>query len=145
MPTIPAWIGIAVGWAIAGAALWKGGRSERIVAAAFLIAWLATAVTRDRHFVGPQWSGFVIDGAFLVVLLGVALRSVRYWPLFAAGFQLLAVLTHAARVIDPTVGGWAYITAGVIWTYFTLFALAAGTWGAWRDRLAAPPPLPSSA
>jgi hypothetical protein len=118
---------------VAAAAFWKGGWSERLVAAGFVTAWLATPILRDRHWVGTQWAGFVIDILFLAVILVVAFRSRRYWPLFAAGFQLLAVLTHTARMIDPGVRAWAYITAGVIWTYLTLFALAVGTYSRWRE------------
>jgi hypothetical protein len=131
---LPAWIGITIGWSVAGTALWKGGWSERVAAVGFVLAWLATPLTRDHRWVGPQWSGFAIDVLFLAVLLVIALRTRRYWPLFAAAFQLLAVFTHLARIIDPAVGGWAYITAGVIWTYLTLFAIAYGTYNRWRER-----------
>ena len=130
---MPVWIGIAFGWAVAICAMWKGGWSERVAAAAFLIAWVATSLARDHRWIGPQWGGFVIDILFLAALLFVAFRSRRYWPLFAAGFQLLAVLTHLARIIDPNVHNWAYITAGVIWTYLTLFSIALGTYNRWRE------------
>jgi hypothetical protein len=131
---LPVWPGIAFGWAVALAAFWKGGWSERTAAGAFILAWLATPLLRDRSWIGTQWGGFAIDIVFLAVLVGVALRSRRYWPLFAAAFQLLAVLTHLARIIDPHVHVWAYITAGVIWTYLTLFAIALGAYNRWRER-----------
>jgi hypothetical protein len=131
---LPPWIGLAIGWTVSLAALWTGGRSERAVALGFLASWFTTALTKDRAWSGLQWGGFVGDALFLALLLCVALRSRKYWPLFAAAFQLLAVVTHAALLIDNKVGAWAYITAGVIWTYLLLFALAFGTWGSWRER-----------
>jgi hypothetical protein len=73
---------------------------------------------------------------FFLVLLVVSLRTERFWPLVACGFQLLAVLTHAAKLIDKGVAQWAYITAGVIWTYLVLLAMGIGTWNVWRERRA---------
>ena len=115
-------------------ALWKGGWAERVVAVGFLASWVNTALTKDRAWSGLQWGPFTGDTLLLVLIVIVALRSRRFWPMFAAGFQLLAVTTHAAMAVDTGVGAWAYITAGVIWTYLLLFSLAFGTWGAWRER-----------
>lgn len=96
--------------------------------------WLATLVMAR---LGPSGYGVgvaVVDIVALVVLVGLALTSTRYWPLWAAGFHLLAVITHWLHRLDPTVGSWAYVTAGIIWGYLLLWSLAFGTWGAWRDR-----------
>jgi hypothetical protein len=131
---IPPWIGIAIGWAVCGSALWKGGWSERLVAAGFLANWIAVAVLKDHRFGGPQWAAFAIDTAYLGLIVFVAMKSGRYWPLFAAAFQLLAVVTHAASTIDRQLGGWAYITASVIWTYLLLGTLAIGTWNCARQQ-----------
>ena len=131
---IPAWIGITIGWVISGAALWKGGRCERIAATAFLLTWIGASLTKDRDWVGTQWAGFGMDVALFAALFYLAMRSPRWWPLLAAGFQLLAVITHAASLIDRKLGAWAYITAGVIFTYLLLAALGVGTWNRWRER-----------
>ena len=104
------------------------------MAAGFLLDWVASALLKDRHFSGPQWGAFAIDTANLILFLFVALRSGRYWPLFAAAFQLLAVVTHVASTVDRRLSAWASITASVIWTYLILGALAVGTWNAWRAR-----------
>jgi len=132
-PAIPAWLGIAVGWTVAAFALWKGGRAERLVAAGFLVAWLASPILRRGGWEGPAWTGLAVDGLFLALLLWVALRSRRYWPLFAAGFELLSVATHLARLIDPGVRAWAYATADAIWTYLLLAALSFGVYRRWRE------------
>jgi hypothetical protein len=131
---LPVWIGIVIGWAVAGAALWKGGWSERVVAMGFLVAWLTTPVLRRGGWEGPAWTGLAVDGLFLALLLFVALRSRRWWPLFAAAFELLSVLTHVARLIDPGVRAWAYATADAIWTYCLLTSLGIGTYNRWRER-----------
>ncbi|HSV02293.1 MAG TPA: hypothetical protein VLI41_03725 [Phenylobacterium sp.] len=131
-PAIPAWLGIAVGWTVAALALWKGGRAERLAALGFLVAWLASPLLRHGGWEGPAWTGLLVDGLFLALLLWIALSSGRYWPLFAAAFELLSVFTHLARLIDPGVRAWAYATADAIWTYLLLAALCAGVVSRWR-------------
>ena len=64
----------------------------------------------------------------------LALRSHRYWPIWAAGFQLLAIITHWAHSLDRTLNGWTYMTAGIIWGYLLVGTLAVGTWNVWRRR-----------
>ena len=65
-----------------------------------------------------------------MILVWIALRSSRFWPLFAGGFQLLAVVTHIAHALDTVVSGWAYLTAILIWNYLTLAAIGYGAWTA---------------
>lgn len=132
-PALPPWIGVVVAALVCGGGILKGGPEERAAGAAFLIGWAANAVLLDRSWPAVQGAGLVIDGLFFLFLLALSLRTTRYWPLVACGFQLLAVLTHAAKLIDRSVAQWAYITAGVIWTYLVLIAMAVGTWNAWRD------------
>jgi hypothetical protein len=131
---LPPWIGICFALAICAAAAWRGGRAERGAAAAFIAAWFAAYVTKDHSWLGLQWRIFIIDVAFFVALAAIALRSRWYWPIFAAGFQLLSVVTHAASTVDHQLGAWAYMTANVIWTYLFLVALAVGVAGAWKRR-----------
>jgi hypothetical protein len=95
---------------------------------------LATVVLRDYSWPQLQLAGFVVDVLLLLLLLWIALRSPKYWPLAAAGFQLLAVLTHVAKMIDPGLQQWAYITAIVIWTYLLMITLGVGVWNCWRDK-----------
>ena len=121
--------------AVSGFAFWRGGRPERLVAAVNIAAWLASPLVEDhRNWLDPQWGILGVDILFLAVLLWLALRTDRRWLLFAAAFQLLGVVTHGAMMADRTVGGWAYITAGVIWSYLVLTSLAVGTWFQWRRR-----------
>jgi hypothetical protein len=131
---LPPWFGLALTVLVCGAAFWKGGREEQIAAGGLLLGWIATLVLRDPRWDGAQVGAFVVDGAFLALLTALALRSDRYWPIATAGFQLLAVTTHAARVLDKHLSGWAYATAEVIWTQLVLVALAVGVWGTWRAR-----------
>jgi hypothetical protein len=130
---LPAWYGLLLTGVVCGTAFWKGGREERLVAGALVLCWIATILLRDPRWRGAQWGAFGVDIVFLLILTAVALRSRQYWPLAAAAFQLLAVVTHAARTLDSALGGWAYATAGIIWTQLVLVALATGVWGTWRS------------
>jgi hypothetical protein len=124
----------------AGFALWKGGQPERACAVAMVAAWLATVLLTDRrnNWVDPQWGVMAADLSLLTLLLWVALRANRFWPLWAAAFQLLGVITHVAIMADRTISGRAYYVAAVIWSYLVVIALAAGTWSAWRRRRLSP-------
>jgi hypothetical protein len=119
-------------------ALWRGGRPERVIALAGLLASVASAVlqTDPNDLINPQWGDLVVDLAYLGLVLWFALRSDRHWTLWAAAFQLLGVVTYVARMADLRVGAKAPFTASVIWSYLVLAALAVGTWLHWRGSRA---------
>jgi hypothetical protein len=130
---LPHWTWNACITAVCGCALWRGGRSERIGGATIYLGWLATVLVMK-----PGWweaTGLVtaVDSIVLAILIWLALRSDRYWPIAAAAFQLLAIGTHWAHSLDPTLGNWAYVTAGIIWGYLLVAALAVGTFTHWRQ------------
>ena len=135
---LPPWVGLTLLTVVCGSAFWKGGREEQVAAGATLIALAATVVLRDPHWVGLQWGAFGADLFLFATILTLALRTPRYWPLVAAAFQLLLVMIHVARMIDPGVRAWAYATGQVIFSQLLLLAIAVGVWGAWRGRT----PLP---
>jgi hypothetical protein len=115
-------------------AIWKGDEDERLAGAALAIADIATPFLKDHRWLGPQWGVFAVDMAFFALIVVIAFRTTKYWPIAAAGFQLLGLLTHAAMLIDKGVRAWAYVTAGVIWSYLILIALGVGTWNVWQAR-----------
>lgn len=112
-------------------ALWKGGAPERISAAAFLIATLMSVLSTlgELHrFVRFEHSLLVIDSGLLAVLLWIALRSTRWWPLLMAGVQIDDVAVHAMRLVAPETLQMAYLYGAALWSYPMLTILAAGTW-----------------
>lgn len=114
--------------------IWKGGAEERVAAITYGSAALVAPLIRDQRWIGTQWGLFWVDAVCFSLLLIIAMRTKRYWPIWAAGFQLLALLMHPASMVDKAVGAWAYITAGIIWTYLTLFAIGIGAWNHWMMR-----------
>ncbi len=117
-------------WLLGGCAVacWKGGRDERLTAGLLALAWITSQFVLHRRWTEVQWGVAAVDVLLLVALGGIALRGDRFWPLFATAFQLLVFAGHAAQALDRTLGGWAYLSAGVFWSYLVVAALAAGAW-----------------
>lgn len=116
--------------AVCALALWRGRDDERLAAAGMLADWSLSRILFQTHSEGLQAGIFAVDLILLGVYVWLALRSRRYWPLFAAGFQLLAIVTHLGRMVDPRMSGWAYLTAEIIWSYLAILAIAYGAWSA---------------
>lgn len=118
---------------VCAGAILRGGASERAGGLIILFGWGATVVVMDPGWWRAPGPVLAVDFLVLVALVALALRSERYWPLWAAGFHLLAVATHLARSLDPDLNPWAYITGEILWGYLLVTSLAIGTWGAWRQ------------
>jgi len=121
-------IGSLIVWLTIGFAMWKGGRPERVAALGMLLAWLGTVVLQNRsNWIDPQYGIMAVDGALLVVLLWVALRTSRRWALFATAVHLLGLGAHISMALDLRIESFAYLTTLAIWTYGVLLALFLGT------------------
>ena len=94
-----------------GYGLWRGDRDVRIVAAACMLATLAThfaiAPLRERY-ASVEEGLMVIDGLMLLVFVTVALRSDRFWPLWVAGLALGFGLAHHRTIILMIPGALAF-------------------------------------
>lgn len=121
--------------AVTAFSLWKGGRPERIFAVAGFIASALTPLMPESPIaVDPKWGTLLIDGSLFLLLLGLAIWTDRTWLLFAAAFQLLQVVTHAAIMADSVIGTRAFMSGLIIWSYMVLRSQAVGTWFYWRER-----------
>jgi hypothetical protein len=116
------------------AALWVGGRDERIVSAAQLLNIAAYRLLAMSSWSKPELLVLAADIGFLLVLATLAMRTSRWWLLWATAFQLLIVVIHLAMIADPSVRARSYATGTIIWAYLLLSALAVGTWRTWRTR-----------
>ncbi|MBL8553141.1 MAG: hypothetical protein JNL41_02595 [Phenylobacterium sp.] len=105
------------------AALWRGREEERLGAFTMLAAWAVTMVVYRTGSRDTQWGIFAVDTVQFVVFVWLSMKTRRYWPLFAAGFGLLQVVTHGAKTLDTGISAWAYITAQIIWSYLILFTI----------------------
>ncbi|WP_353198715.1 hypothetical protein [Sandarakinorhabdus sp.] len=110
-----------------------GGRDERLTAGAFFIAttlsWLL-----DNQYQGTQIDVLAVDFGLLLGLLGLALTSDRFWPMYAAAFQLVGTVVHVASMTETGDFAWAYAVGLIFWSYAVVAALLAGTWLEGRQR-----------
>lgn len=127
---LPHWVWPTALFAVCALAVSRGRDEERLAAGANLASWALTVFAYRVGYQETQWAILAFDAAQFGVLLWIAMRSRRHWPLFAAACGLLQVVTHMANAIDPIVTGWAYITAGIIWSYLILIAIGYGAWSA---------------
>ena len=112
-------------------ALIKGGAPERSAAALYLTAYgMSAAATQwtDSDYLGVQWLILGIDFALLIALAVLASMANRYWGIWAASFQLIAVIAHLAVVLFPQIAAQAYALALLIWSYAMLPLMAAATY-----------------
>jgi len=122
-----------------GYALARGGPPERIVGGSLLAAYAGTVASYSdlaERFYRLEINIFAVDVTLLLVLVAVALRADRGWPLLLAGLQLDSVGAHLLKLLDVAMIRVTYALMIAIWSYPMLIALAVGTWRH-RRRLAA--------
>ena len=113
-------------WAVAVYAFRRGGKDEKIVAASFIIATyisplLVISLTRFQKIELPLAT---VDIGVGCVLLFVALRSQKFWPLWLTAMEGLTIFSHFALLV-PHMIPWNYRNAVVLWSWPMLIVLAA--------------------
>lgn len=109
------------------AAFSKGGRTERASAVIVLLASLVTPLLERRVFWELETGVALVDVVLLGFFLVLAVRSSRRWPVYAAAFQALCVMTHIARMKTGAVHSDTYATLAAFWAYPVLLALVWGS------------------
>lgn len=138
---MPLRIGIYAGLQLAAClyAIWRGGAPERWTAwmmagAAVLTAALPFDATKT--FVVVDRPQLLIDMAFLAGLMTLALRADRYWPLWIAALQFIAIAAHLVRAVDSTILPAVYNQAIGKLAYPMILLLISGTYRHQRRLLA---------
>lgn len=115
-----------------------GGRTGRIGSAIFVAA---TALTALATVYEPTWAStsyavFAVDGGCLLALAALAVHSNRFWPIWALGFQTVAVATHLATIWVPDLLPKAYQALLAFWSIPILWVMVAGTRKDWNYQKA---------
>jgi signal transduction histidine kinase len=121
-----------------GYALWRGGPPERIVGGSLVLAALTTNLSYSpvaTRFQAVETGLLATDLILFAVLVGVALRADRGWPLAVAALQFDTVGAHLIKAIDVDVIKVTYALMISAWSYPMVVLLAIGTWRH-RQRLA---------
>ncbi|MET0373363.1 MAG: hypothetical protein ABW128_03780 [Rhizorhabdus sp.] len=125
-------------WAIFVYSLRKGSSDERLVAGGIIVmAYLSLFVRMitDSAYEKIQLSTLSIDSGVLLLLMFIALRSNRFWPLWMAAMQSLVVLAHLAPLV-PHMVPWGYWRAVTIWSWPMSILLGFAIYQRHRDRAA---------
>ncbi len=105
-----------------------GGLDEKLTAGGFVVATIATRLTTQNQYGQPEMGVLLVDALLLIGLFILALRSDRFWPMWAAAFQLVGTTIHLASMTENGDFAKAYANALVFWSYPVLLALLIGTW-----------------
>lgn len=113
---------VAYGWLL-------GGRTGKAGAAIFVAASLLTGVAAviNHGWANTSYAVLAVDAGCLLALAALAVNSTRFWPIWAVGFQIVAVATHVATIWIPDIIPRAYHAMQSFWSIPILWVMVAGT------------------
>jgi len=114
-----------------GYAAWRGRKYERLAALVFVTATILSVLSHSPlrgRYVGLETSDIIVDTAVLFATTAIALASDRFWPLWAAGLQLVDTMAHVMKAIDANLIPQVYGAAERVWSYPILMVLLIGAW-----------------
>lgn len=113
----------------------RGGPDGRLFTFACIIASTLTYFANAQFgFNSSRFHVLAIDSALLAIVTILAMRSRSYWPMWFAGFHMIAVATRLAQFVFPaSIPGIYGNTAG----FWALPALGVAVFGVLLDRRAA--------
>ncbi len=112
----------------------RGGADERLVVGTLVLGSINTYLTYKffgQSFTALQLPMLLNETAVLAVLLTVALRSKRFWPIPVASFQVAAFLALLTPYFGENILSHGLGVAQGIWAYPQLAVLA---WGTFRGN-----------
>lgn len=117
-------------------ALVRGGRPERLGAAICFFASLISSLARLSHI--SSWAPaesvmLAIDFSVVASFYLLAVRTCRFWPVWAFGFALADIFISLAGALMPHAPLLAYQSGLSVYAYLALAALAVGTFRLPRD------------
>lgn len=123
---------------VCGYAFIRGGRPERAGAAINLLAAGISDFLRLQnaiHLAPADIMILVIDSAVAASFFWLGVTTIRFWPIWAAGFALSDLFMSVLGGLLPQVPLFAYHTQLGIYAYLALGALALGTYRLPRNAL----------
>lgn len=113
------------------AAFRYGANPERWLGTALFAMLVLTHVyasVRSRNLVDIDLVTLTIELALATVLIVIALKANRMYPLWIAGLQIIALMAHFARGSVEEISPLAYLVMFVAPSYFQIAILACGVW-----------------
>lgn len=131
---IQALISFGVAIVVCGLAIRFGDKPARRIGAIMLGGWVVSLIVFKNSPRFADTGLMLIDGAVAVLFVWVSLSSRRLWTVVVSAFQLLAMASHLATVIDHRVTINTYKLSLAVWSYGILLVLAVAVWRHWRDQ-----------
>jgi len=138
-------------------AMWRwGGGPERWLSGAFIVTMVASVYVLHWFFPvrtldDPSFVyRMMLDAVGAAIFIAIALRANRNYPLWIAGFQLVALGAYLVKAVAPDVSPLALLILIVGPSYCQLLLLFAGfvrhlrrerRFGAYRDWRITPPAI----
>lgn len=97
-----------------------GGGPERIIGATILATVVADPILHlalSVRFVSVDPTHLIIDVARFGAFTLVALRANRFWPIWLAGLQMLALGAHLTREMELSIHPVVYAVMKAMWSY----------------------------
>lgn len=108
-----------------------GGRPERFVALLLAAVVLLTPLIDGYIVDGFRWAVALSSLAVFVVLLLLALTRDRWWLIFAAGCQLMALATHVVALLRVDSLQWTLVSIRWLSWLLLMGIVIFGAWEAW--------------
>lgn len=111
-------------------AMVRGGPVERRGVALFIGAWLASLFA--QWLSGGPAPGLwlpIIDATVLYGLVALSWRSPRPWPIYACGFQMLALAGDIAGWVETSLDVGLHLSFLAVMGFGAVAVLALGAWG----------------
>jgi hypothetical protein len=119
----------------------RGGRSEKAGVLIILTASVLTIMVQQSSLFDWRTDRLTLIGLDVVVLFAffiLALRTRRFWPLWATAFHLIAVCSHIVIFLEPHGILQAYALLQGFWAYPIMLSIILGS------RSARPAPMGSA-
>lgn len=109
----------------------RGRTDERIAATICIVASIASVIAMSPlrgRYSHVEIGVLLVDGLALTAFVLLALRSERFWPLWAAGLQLTTLVAHVLKAVQLDLIPHAYAAAARFWVYPIFLIIVVGTW-----------------
>ena len=133
--TLSSYIGAASVLIVGFLAFSLGGKTEKIGAGGYILAWMGTLIAQSLlPFKGVQWGTLAMDLVALIVFTALVWKSGRSWPVWACALQLLAVSSHIMLIARLPTPVTSFYTVLDLAGYGILIAIGFGVFWAWQER-----------
>jgi hypothetical protein len=107
--------------------LWKGRSEQRIILGALLVGSVNTYfihISRRGTWLDLDLMMIANEVLVTAIILAVAYRSRKFWPLPIASFQILALMSQLVSIFGQDLQAYAVGVTQGLWAYLQLTLLA---------------------